>query len=67
MAPNSAISSTVPAPPAASDCYKIEFALDQLEACHPDLTWYTTGQFKDARGFYDRRYRQSSASPWTAE
>jgi hypothetical protein len=39
-------------------------ALDQLQARHTDLTWYTTGQFKDARGFYDR-YRQHSDSPWT--
>jgi hypothetical protein len=39
-------------------------ALSQLEARHPGLTWYTTGQFKDSRGFYDR-YRQSSANPWT--
>jgi hypothetical protein len=39
-------------------------ALGQLEARHPGLTWYTTGQFKDARGFYDR-YRQDSDSPWT--
>lgn len=39
-------------------------ALSQLEARHPDLTWYTTGQFKHARGFYDR-YRQGSGSPWT--
>lgn len=40
-------------------------ALSQLEARHPDLTWYTTGQSKHARGFYDR-YRLGSASPWTA-
>ena len=39
-------------------------ALSQLEARHPDLTWYTTGQSRHARGFYDR-YRQSSGSPWT--
>lgn len=39
-------------------------ALSQLEARHPDLTWYTTGQLKNARGFYDR-YRQTSGSPWT--
>jgi hypothetical protein len=39
-------------------------ALGQLEARHPGLTWYTTGQFKHARGFYDR-YRQDSDSPWT--
>jgi len=56
--------------------YKIEFApdwqfcgfgrlaLSQLEARHPDLTWYTTGQFNEARGFYER-YRHGSASPWT--
>lgn len=56
--------------------YQIEFApdwqfcgfgrlaLSQLEIRHPDLTWYTTGQFQHARGFYER-YRQSSASPWT--
>ena len=40
-------------------------ALSQLEARHPDLTWYTTGQSRHARGFYDR-YRQGSTSPWTA-
>ncbi len=40
-------------------------ALDQLEARHPGLAWYTTSQFKDARGFYDR-YRQHSDSPWAA-
>jgi hypothetical protein len=39
-------------------------ALGQLETRHPGLTWYTTGQFKHARGFYDR-YRQDSDSPWT--
>ena len=39
-------------------------ALSQLEARHPDLTWHTTGQPKNARGFYDR-YRQTSGSPWT--
>jgi hypothetical protein len=56
--------------------YQIEFApdwqfcgfgclaLSQLEARHPDLTWYTTGQFQHARGFYER-YRQGSTSPWT--
>lgn len=56
--------------------YKIEFgpdwqscglgrlALSELETCRPGLTWYTTGQFNDAKGFYDR-YRQDSASPWT--
>ncbi len=41
-------------------------ALGQLEARHPDLTWYTTGQFRHARGFYDR-YRQHSPSPWTSQ
>jgi hypothetical protein len=57
--------------------YKIEFppdwqfcglgrlALSQLEVRHPEMTWYTTGQFQHARGFYDR-YRQDSDSPWTA-
>jgi hypothetical protein len=56
--------------------YQIEFAPDwqfcgfgrlalgQLEVRHPDLTWYTTGQFQHARGFYER-YRQGSTSPWT--
>ena len=39
-------------------------ALSKLEARHPDLTWYTTSQFKHAQGFYDR-YRQGSSSPWT--
>lgn len=39
-------------------------ALSQLEARHPGLTWYTTGQLTYARGFYDR-YRQNSASSWT--
>jgi hypothetical protein len=39
-------------------------ALSQLEVRHPDLTWYTTSQLKNARGFYDR-YRQASGSPWT--
>lgn len=38
-------------------------ALDQLEARHPGLTWYTTGQSENARGFYDC-YRQHSDSPW---
>lgn len=41
-------------------------ALSQLEARHPGLTWYTTGQFPHARGFYEH-YRQGSASPWTEE
>lgn len=39
-------------------------ALGQLETRHLGLTWYTTSQFKDARGFYNR-YRQDSESPWT--
>jgi hypothetical protein len=64
------------APCSAGMLYKIEFApdwqscgfgrlaLSQLETRHPDITWYTTGQFKEAKGFYDR-YRQDSASPWT--
>jgi hypothetical protein len=39
-------------------------ALNQLEARHPEMAWYTTGQFQHARGFYDR-YRQGSGSPWT--
>lgn len=66
------------APCGAGMLYKIEFApdwqscgfgrlaLSQLETRHPDLTWYTTGQFKEAKGFYDR-YRQDSVSPWTDE
>jgi hypothetical protein len=33
-----------------------------LEGRHPGLTWYTTSQFKHARGFYDR-YRRDSNSP----
>jgi len=37
-------------------------ALGQLEARHPGLTWYTTGQFKDARGFF----RTVTASTATA-
>jgi hypothetical protein len=41
-------------------------SLSQLETRHPDLTWYTTGQFRHARGFYDR-YRQHSPSPWTSQ
>lgn len=40
-------------------------ALSQLETRHPRLAWYTTGQLSHAKGFYDR-YRQGSASPWTA-
>jgi hypothetical protein len=39
-------------------------ALRQLETRHPDAVWYTTGQYKHSRGFYDR-YRQDSTSPWT--
>jgi hypothetical protein len=45
-------------------CALGRLALGQLEARHPGVTWYTTGQFKHARGFYDR-YRQGSDSPWT--
>ncbi|WP_043637228.1 hypothetical protein [Nonomuraea candida] len=41
-------------------------ALRELEIRHPALTWYTTGQYAHARGFYDR-YRHSSDSPWTAQ
>ena len=65
-------------PPCATGLlYKISFgadfrfcglgrlALDQLEARHPGLTWYTTGQSGYARGFYDR-YRERSDSPWTS-
>lgn len=40
-------------------------ALRRLETRHPGLTWYTTGQSKHARGFYDR-YRQDSTNPWIA-
>ncbi len=36
--------------------------LNEIEARHPNLTWYTTAQSKDARGFYER-YRQNSSSP----
>ena len=65
-------------PPCATGLlYKISFgadfrfcglgrlALDQFEARHPGLTWYTTGQSENARGFYDR-YRERSDSPWTS-
>jgi len=38
--------------------------LGEIEGRHPRLTWYTTAQFKEARGFYDR-YRQGSSSPWS--
>ena len=38
--------------------------LGEIEDRHPVLTWYTTAQFKEARGFYDR-YRQGSSSPWS--
>jgi hypothetical protein len=38
-------------------------ALRELEARHPELTWYTSGQLAGARGIYDR-YRQESRSPW---
>lgn len=37
--------------------------LSQLGTRHPDAVWYTTGQYKHARGFYDR-YRQDSTGPW---
>lgn len=39
-------------------------ALHALETRHPGLTWYTTGQYAYAKGFY-ARYRQGSDSPWT--
>ncbi|WP_189240505.1 hypothetical protein [Planomonospora parontospora] len=39
-------------------------ALRQMETRHPNLTWYTTGQYAHAKGFYER-YRHSSHSPWT--
>ncbi|MEU9837417.1 hypothetical protein AB0D67_38280 [Streptosporangium sp. NPDC048047] len=39
-------------------------ALRQLEIRHPQLTWYTTGQYAHAKGFY-QRYRHRSVSPWT--
>lgn len=53
-------------PPDWQFCGFGRLALSQLEARHPDLTWCTTGQFKHAKGFYDR-YRQGGGSPWTAE
>lgn len=40
-------------------------ALRELEARHPALTWYTTGQYESAQSFYER-CRQDSSSPWTA-
>ncbi|RBQ12179.1 hypothetical protein DP939_44350 [Spongiactinospora rosea] len=40
-------------------------ALREMEARHPDLSWYTTGQYAHAQGFY-QRYRRRSDSPWTA-
>ncbi|MCC5576183.1 hypothetical protein IMZ11_11115 [Microtetraspora sp. AC03309] len=40
-------------------------ALRELEARHPALTWYTTGQYESAQSFYER-YRTDSSSPWTA-
>ncbi|WP_433513752.1 GNAT family N-acetyltransferase [Nonomuraea sp. CA-143628] len=40
-------------------------ALRELETRHPGLTWYTTGQYAHAQGFY-QRYRHRSDSPWTA-
>jgi GNAT superfamily N-acetyltransferase len=39
-------------------------ALRELETRHPGLTWYITGQYAHAKGFYER-YRQGSGSPWT--
>lgn len=39
-------------------------AMRQLEVRHAGLTWYTTPQYADARGFY-ARYREGSASSWT--
>ncbi|WP_433358680.1 hypothetical protein [Streptosporangium sp. CA-115845] len=39
-------------------------ALRQMEIRHPGLTWYTSGQYSHAKGFYER-YRQDSDSPWT--
>ncbi|MFG1949286.1 hypothetical protein [Nonomuraea sp. NPDC048826] len=41
-------------------------ALRELETRHPALTWYTTGQYAHAQGFY-QRYRHRSDSPWTAD
>ncbi|MGW4410007.1 hypothetical protein ACWEJ6_38655 [Nonomuraea sp. NPDC004702] len=41
-------------------------ALRELETRHPSLTWYTTGQYAHAQGFY-QRYRRRSTSPWTAD
>lgn len=38
--------------------------LGEIEDRHPRLAWYTTAQFKEARGFYDR-YRRNSKSPWS--
>ncbi|MEV4084886.1 hypothetical protein AB0J43_31955 [Nonomuraea fuscirosea] len=38
-------------------------ALRELELRHPGLTWYTTGQYEHARGFYDR-FRHRSNNPW---
>ncbi|MGY0236564.1 hypothetical protein [Longispora urticae] len=38
-------------------------ALDELQARHPHLTWYTTGQYAWSKGFYDR-YRRRNSSPW---
>lgn len=63
-------------PCSAGMLYRIEFApdwqfcgfgrlaLSQLESRHPDLTWFTTGQFPHARGSYDH-YRLDSDNPWT--
>ncbi|MFI7643401.1 hypothetical protein [Nonomuraea sp. NPDC049400] len=41
-------------------------ALRELETRHSGLTWYTSGQYAHAKGFY-ARYRQGSDSPWTAK
>ncbi|MES9602380.1 MULTISPECIES: hypothetical protein [Actinomadura] len=41
-------------------------ALNQLESRHPDATWFTSGQYSQAIGFY-ANYRQGSMSPWTPE
>lgn len=41
-------------------------ALRELETRHPELTWFTTGQYAWAKGFY-ARLRADSTSPWTAE
>lgn len=40
-------------------------ALSEMERRHPNVCWYTTGQFEWVQGFY-RKYRADSKSPWTA-